>query len=158
MRVSNVNWKIDNATSDEFPDQTQITFFLEMEVWIDGTSNVSYIHPDAGIFHPGFKSSFTGFTNVIMEHKVYGQMQLEGIYPPGSSYFSREMHVWVNRKTLPELPNGLYDFWFGLDWYDTANIYHTYLRKSVFNLKISNDPMPEDWGDIDWNQNEWGPI
>ncbi|MHA1900483.1 MAG: hypothetical protein ACTSW5_06280, partial [Promethearchaeota archaeon] len=135
MRVSNVNWKIDNATSDEFPDQTQITFFLEMEVWIDGTSNVSYIHPDAGIFHPGFKSSFTGFTNVIMEHKVYGQMQLEGIYPPGSSYFSREMHVWVNRKTLPELPNGLYDFWFGLDWYDTANIYHTYLRKSVFNLK-----------------------
>ena len=157
MRVSNVNWKIDDVKSEEFPDQTRITFTLEMEVWIDGTSNVSYTHPDASIFYPGFKSSFTGFTDVIMEHKFYAAVLLERKYPPGSSYFSREMHVWVNRENLTELPNGLFDFWFGTED-DTANIYHTYLRRSVFNLKISNDPMPEEWGDIDWNQNEWGPI
>jgi hypothetical protein len=158
VRVSNVNWKIENYTIEQYPDQTPITFMLEMEVWVDGTSNVSYMHPDAGIFHPGFKSSFTGFKKVIMEPKFYAQGILEGNYPPGSSFFSREITVWINRKNIINLPNGLFDFWFGLDDYDTANIYHTYLRKSVFDLKISHDPMPEEWGDIDWNQNEWGPI
>jgi len=157
VRVSNVNWKIENGTSDIYPDQSQITFILEMEVWVDGTSNVSYVHPDAGIFYPGFKSSFTGFSKVRMEHGFYAAGQLERIYPPGSSYFSRKMYVWVSKKNLAELPNGLYDFWFGMEQ-DTANIYHTYLRKSVFNLKISNDPMPEAWGDIDWNQKDWGEI
>jgi len=128
-----------------------------MEVWVSGTSNVSYTHPDGAWFSPGFKSSFTGFTNVEMEHYIYGQSISERIYPPGSSYFSREMHVWVNRQNLTELPNGLFDFWFGTED-DTANIYHTYLRKSIFTLKVSHDPMPEDWGDIDWNQNGWGEI
>jgi len=157
VRVSNVNWKIENYTLEQYPDQTPITFMLEMEVWVDGTSNVSYLHTSSGMFHPGFKSSLTGFTNVIMEPKLYLGVQLEHIYPPGSSFFSREITVWINRKNLMDLTNGLFDFWFGREQ-DTANIYHTYLRKSVFNLKISNDPMPEDWGDIDWNQNDWGLL
>ena len=158
MRVSNVNWKIEYFTSKHHPDETPITFKLEMEVWVAGTSNVSYIHPSGCTFHPGFKSSFTGSTNVIKEGIICAAVQLTRIYPPGSSFFSREIHVWVNRQNLTDLPNGLFDFWFGLDWYDTANIYHTYLRKSIFNMKISHDPMPEHWGDIDWNQKDWGLI
>ena len=158
VRVSNVNWKIENFTSKHHPGETLITFKLEMEVWVDGTSNVSYKHPSACTFHPGFKSSITGFTNVIWEGIMCAAMQLERIYPPGSSFYSRNIGVWVNRLKLTELPSGLYDFWFGLDDYDTANIYHTYLRISIFKMKISNDPMPEDWGEIDWNQKDWGAI
>ena len=157
IRVSNVNWEIDNVTSDSYPDQTRVTFKLEMEVWVKGSSNVTYTHTFPSSFYPGFKSSFTGFTTVTMTTIAFSAEVIEHTYPPGSSYFSRQIRVWINRKNVTDLPNGLFDFWFGRSD-DTVDIYHTYLRISIFGMKISNDPMPEAWGEIDWAQQEWGSL
>jgi hypothetical protein len=158
VRVSNVKWRIDgNVNSDSYPDQTHVTFIIETEIWVEGATNVNYTHYNSLLFSPGFRSSFTGFTIVKREVIVFTPSIIERTYPPGSTFYSRAMPVWINRKNITELPNGLYDFWSGTK-YDPANIYHTYLRKSVFGMKISTDPMPTAWGKIDWIQKDWGIL
>ncbi|MHA1746118.1 MAG: hypothetical protein ACTSWW_08960 [Promethearchaeota archaeon] len=159
VRISNVHWKFENITStSDFANKTCITFFLEMEVWVAGDSNVSYYHSTGWMFKPGFTSSFTGFTGVEMEEFIYAAVVINFVYPPGSSYYMKTMRIWVDDPNATALPNGLFDFWFGKKGWDLANIYHTYLRISNFGLRISHDAVPDEWGAVDWDQNGWGAL
>ena len=151
LRISNINWKINDYDSEYYPDYTHVTFSLEVDVWVNSTSNMTVEFPNTCGFIPKIdgpdKFDDSGYgCGAALTYKTY---------PSGFSSFRKNISGWIKEPSTLQLPLGIYDFYI-ISFKENQQSYHTYLEISSKGCEISNDPMPIGWDEIDWSEKDWG--
>jgi hypothetical protein len=148
FRISNIKWKINDSYSEFYPDYTHVIFTLDVDVWVDSSSDVTVTYPDGC----GVKAKLDCPSKFEKEGMICTAAFSYKTYPSGVCSFVEQIGGWIKEPSALQLPIGTYDFYIE----ENDQSFHTYLKISSRGSEISNDPMPTGWDEIDWSEKDWG--